>query len=151
MPYELRPVRSPEEWHHLHHIRRTVLFTPERHSVDYDENHPDDRAERNVPFLLLFDARPVGVFRLDLRGEVAIVRLVAVTEREQGKGHGRKLNALVEAEARQRGVKTLRVNAAPEALGYYEKMGWQCTNWDKSELIGFAKDCIQMSKELRSA
>ena len=148
MPYELRPVRSPEDWRHLHHIRRTVLFAPERHSVAYDENHPDDRAKGNLPLLLLLDARPIGVVRLDLRGETAVVRLVAVAEGEQGKGHGKKLNALVEAEARRRGVKTLRVNAAPEALGYYEKMGWRRTTCGKSELIGLAKDCIQMSKEL---
>jgi GNAT superfamily N-acetyltransferase len=148
MPYELKPVRSPEEWRHLHHIRRTVLFGPGQHPVGYDENHPDDRADGNLPLLFLLDTRPIGVVRLDLRGETAIVRLVAVAEEEQGKGHGRKLDALVEAEARRRGVKTLRVNAAPEALGYYKKMGWRRASWDKSELVGLMKDCVQMSKEL---
>lgn len=148
MPYELQPIRSDEAWRHLHHIRRTVLFAPGRHPVAYDENHPDDRTAGNLPFLLLLDGRPVGVVRLDLRGETAVVRLVAVAEGEQRRGHGRMLNLLVEAEARQRGVKALRVNAAPEALGYYEKMGWRRTNWDESELVGLAKDCIQMSKEL---
>jgi N-acetylglutamate synthase-like GNAT family acetyltransferase len=148
MPHELRPVRSSEDRRHLHHIRRTILFASERHSVSCDENHPENRAEENLPLLLLLDARPIGVVRLDLRGETAVVRLVAVAEREQGKGHGKTLNALVEAEARRRGVKTLRVNAAPEALGYYEKMGWRRASWDKSELVGLAKDCVQMRKEL---
>ncbi|MER8873175.1 GNAT family N-acetyltransferase [Mesorhizobium sp. M0814] len=75
-------------------------------------------------------------------------RLVAVTEGEQGKGHGRNLNSLVEAEAGRRGVKTLRFNSAPEALGYYEKMGWRRASWDKNELVGLAKNCIEMFKEL---
>lgn len=148
MPYELQSVRSPEDWRHLHDIRRTVLFAPERHSVGYDENHPDDRTEGNLPLLLLLDTRPIGVVRLDLRGETAVVRLVAIAEGEQRKGHGRKLNALVEAEAKRRGIKILRVNAAPEALGYYEKMGWQHTSWDRGELVDLAKGCVQMSKEL---
>lgn len=144
----MKPVRSREDWRHLHHIRRTVLFGRERHSVGYDENHPDDRAAGNLPFLLLLDAGPIGVVRLDRRGETAVVRLVAVAQGEQGKGHGRALDALVEAEARRRGIRTLRVNAAPEALGSYEKMGLRRVSRDKSELVGRAKECIQMSKEL---
>jgi GNAT superfamily N-acetyltransferase len=148
MQYEMRPVRSPEDWQHLHNIRRAVLFTPWRHSVDYDENHPDDRAEGNLPFLFLLDGSPIGVVRLDLRGDTAVVRLVAIIADEQGKGHGRVLGAMVETEAQRRGVKTLHVNAAPEAFGYYEKTGWRRDNWQRSELIGLAKDCIQMSKQL---
>ena len=148
MLYELHPVTSAEDWAHLHHIRRTVLFTPGRHSVAYDENHPDDRAVGNVPYLLLRDRHPLGVVRLDFRGETAVVRLVAIAEDEQGKGYGRKLNALIESEVRRRGVKTLFVNARPEAVGYYEKTGWQQASWDPDELVGLAKDCIQMTKSL---
>jgi GNAT superfamily N-acetyltransferase len=148
MSYELRPVRSAEDWRNMHRIRRRVLFAPERHSIQYDENHPDDRAEQNIPFLLLLDSSPIGVVRLDLKGEIAVVRLVAVVPEEQRKGHGRKLDALVEAEARSRGVTTLRVNAAPGAVGYYEKMGWRQAVWDKSELTGLARDCVQMIKQL---
>jgi GNAT superfamily N-acetyltransferase len=148
MSYELRPVRSAEDWRNMHRIRRRVLFAPERHSIQYDENHPDDRAEQNIPFLLLLDSGPIGVVRLDLKGKIAVVRLVAVVPEEQRKGHGRKLDALVEAEARSRGVTTLRVNAARDAVGYYEKMGWRQAVWDKSELTGLARDCVQMIKQL---
>lgn len=148
IPYELRPVRSPGEWQTLHAIRRTVLFPPGRLSVEYDENHPDDRAEGNVPFLLLRDAEPIGVVRLDFRGTVAIVRLVAVAEGQQRQGHGRQLDTLIEIEARRRGASSLRVNAAPDAVGYYEKLGWQHAFWDKGELTVIAEDCIQMTKDL---
>ncbi|WP_309085377.1 GNAT family N-acetyltransferase [Chelativorans sp.] len=149
MPYELRAVRSAEDWRHLHEIRRSVLFTPERHAdVEYDENHPDDRAEGNIPLLLLFESRPVGVVRLDVRGEAAIVRLVAVIASERGRGHGRILGALVEEEARRRGARTLFVNAAPDAVGYYEKVGWRRFDWNTSELQGIAQDCVQLRKDL---
>ena len=145
---ELHPVTSADDWTHLHRIRRTVLFTPGRHSVVYDENHPDDRAEGNIPFLLLRDRHPIGVVRLDFRGETAVVRLVAIAEDEQGNGYGRKLNDLIESEVRRRGVKTLFVNARPEAVGYYEKTVWHQAHWDPDELTGLAKDCIQMTKSL---
>ena len=148
MPYQLRPVRSAEDWHALHGMRRDVLFTPERHAIAYDEDHPDDRSEQNIPFLLVFDSRPIGTARLDLRGKVAVERLVAIVPDEQGKGHGRKLDALLEAEARRRGVTHLRVNAAPDAVGYYEKTGWRRADWDRKELVGLAQDAVQMTKEL---
>jgi GNAT superfamily N-acetyltransferase len=148
LPYELRPVRSAEDWRALHRIRRDVLFAPERHAVSYDENHPDDRAEQNTPFLLILNARPIGTARLDVRGRVAVVRLVAVVREEQRLGHGRRLDALIEAEARRRGVTELRVNAAPDATGYYEKTGWRRADWDPGERVGLAKDAIQMTKDL---
>jgi hypothetical protein len=148
MPYELRPVRSADDWLNMHRIRRSVLFAPGRHSIQYDENHPDDRAEQNIPFLLLLDSRPIGVVRLDLKGTIAVVRLVAIVCEEQRKGHGRRLDSLVEAEARRRSVTTLRVNAAPDAVGYYEKTGWRQFAWDKSELVGLAEGCVQMTKQL---
>lgn len=146
MRYRLRPVHSPADWRHLHGIRRAVLFNPERHSVAYDDNHPADRAPGNQPFLLLYDHRPIGVARLDIRGDTAILRLVAINEEEQGRGHGRKLNALIEAAARRQKVTELRVNAAPDAVGYYEEMGWRRASWDTRELVGFARDCVQMTK-----
>lgn len=148
MTYEFRPVRSAAAWQHLHRIRRSVLFPPGRHSVDYDENHPDDRAEGNVPFLLMCCGHPIGVVRLDFRDETAVIRLVAVTDDERGKGHGRELDRLIESEAKRRGVRWLQVNAVPEAVGYYEKTGWRHGQWDTSELAGIAEDCVQLSKEL---
>ncbi|GGA85392.1 hypothetical protein GCM10011491_11220 [Brucella endophytica] len=148
MPYELHPVTSAEEWRQMHAIRRAVLFAPGRVPFAYDENHPDDRADGNVPYLLLLDKRPIGVVRLDFRKDVTTVRLVAIAEEEQGKGHGRMLDALVTAEAKRRGVRILQVNAAPDAVGYYEKTGWRRAGWDPSELRGIAANCVQMTKHL---
>jgi hypothetical protein len=42
------------------------------------------------------------------------------------------------------------VNSAPEAVGYYEKMGWERFVWDSSELVGLAADCVQMVKRLQA-
>ena len=53
MSYELRAVMTPNDWRAMHEIRQKVLFAPGRHSISYDENHPDDRADGNTPFLCL--------------------------------------------------------------------------------------------------
>ena len=45
-------------------------------------------------------------------------------------------------------MKRLFVNAAPDAVGYYEKLGWRRFNWDETELSGIAVGTIQMTKSL---
>jgi hypothetical protein len=46
------------------------------------------------------------------------------------------------------GLKTLLVNADPEAVGYYKTMGWRACVWDEAELTGIASECKQMTKSL---
>ena len=79
---------------------------------------------------------------------VGIVRLVTIAENMQRQGHGRELQGQVEDYARQLGIKTLYVSAAPNALGFYERLGWNLFEWDSSELTGIAIDCVQMRKTI---
>jgi GNAT superfamily N-acetyltransferase len=149
MRYELSPPATPAEWQAFHDIRRTELFERrERYGV-YDANHPDDIDPRNQPLLLRCDGRPVGTVRLDNFGDgTGCVRLVAVAAAEQGRGHGRQMQEMVEALARDRGIGRLYINAAPTAVGFYEKTGWSRHVWDPAELVGFSADCVQMQKKI---
>lgn len=149
--YELAPVTTPELWSALHDIRRAVLFRPGRHAtpIVYDDDHPDDRRPGHHPFVLLLDGQPVGTARLDeIGGGRGVVRLVAIVAEQQGRGHGRVLGVMLDEEAARRGLEILHVNAAADALGYYEALGWRRDSWDPSELAGIAAACIQMSKRL---
>jgi GNAT superfamily N-acetyltransferase len=150
MGYELKPVTAAEDWQTMHQIRREVLFTPERHpGIVYDQNHPDDHRPNHAPFLLIHDGRPIGVARLDELGAVGTVRLVAITKAEQHRGHGRWLETLICEEARRRGIRRLRLNSAPDAVGFYEKTGWRCDVWDVDELRGMSQNCVQMTKDIQ--
>ena len=149
--YVLRRVESLDDWAAMHELRRAVLFAPFRkQGVVYDENHPDDRDPANLPFLLLVHGQPAGITRLDLRGDIAVVRLVAIMPELQRQGHGRVMSSLVDVQARQRGVRLLRVNAAPGAVGFYQATGWQRREWDREELTGIAADCVQMERSLKA-
>jgi len=149
MDFTLTPVATEADWQALHALRRATLFAPGRHpGIVYDDNHPDDHAPDHVPYLLLSDGAPIGMVRLDFRGETAVVRLVAITPNLQRQGHGSVLDRLVVEAARARGVRTLVVNSAPDAVGFYEKLGWHRHVWDAEELAGIAADCVQMRKAL---
>jgi GNAT superfamily N-acetyltransferase len=149
MTYALIHVQSPEDWLSYHDIRRNVLFEGKgRHGV-YDDKNADEYKDGHYPLLLKFHGRAIGTTRLDNFGDgTGAIRLVAIIESEQGRGHGRILSNLVDAFARSIGISTLLVNAAPEALGYYERVGWAKHVWNPAELRGIATDCIQMRRSI---
>lgn len=148
MTLELRAVKTEEEWQAMHDIRRRVLFAPGRQpdGIEYDPNHPDDRVEENVPHLLMLDGEPIGTARLDLKGDRAVVRLVAVLPEHQRNGYGDLMDQMLTEKAWELGVKQMRVNAAPDAVGFYEKTGWHKESWDPEELVGIASNSVQMVK-----
>ncbi|HEV7278544.1 MAG TPA: GNAT family N-acetyltransferase [Devosiaceae bacterium] len=149
MGLTLEPPANDDDWRAFHDIREAVLFIGRGRIGVYDRNHPHDRAPQNQCLLLKLDGRPVGTVRLDDFGDGSgCLRLVAVTEREQRRGHGRALSDLCDARMRALGFHTLKVNAAPEAVGFYEKLGWKRQLWDATELAGIAGDCVQMVKGL---
>lgn len=148
MTYELKRVMSPEDLAAMHRLRRDVLFAARGRAHIYDDEHPDDAVLNHIKFLLVVDGEPVGTTRLDLKGERAAVRLVAIAADRQRRGHGRAMEDLVTRHAYKLGITTLLVNSAPDAVGFYEKCGWQRGVWDAAELAGIASDCVQMVKPL---
>jgi GNAT superfamily N-acetyltransferase len=149
MGYELVTVTRPDEWEAYHAIRRVELFEARGRIGVYDADHPDDRAPDHFPLLLKWNGRPIATTRLDVRKSgFAMVRLVAVVKAEQRRGHGRALAARTEAFARARGVTRLLVNAAADAVGFYERIGFVPEVWDAAELVGWNADSVQMAKSL---
>ncbi len=149
MTYALVAVVDPADWASFHAIRRVELFEAKGRFGVYNDQHPDDTADFAHPFLLKVDGRPIGTTRLDLLGDGrAAIRLVAVTASAQGRGHGRVMEELVTERARELGVHTMLVNAAADAVGFYEKTGWDVFEWDPGELVSIAAACIQMRKLL---
>lgn len=140
-PCELVEVSSADQWSEFHRIRETILFEARgRHGV-YDRSHPDDVDPRNKPFLLLQRGVPIGVVRLDrLDHDRGGVRLVAIDGRLQRKGFGRMLMALVEQRAAEAGLTILELNSAPEAVAFYQRVGWSLVDADREHPL-FEKAC----------
>lgn len=149
MGYELIELTEADDWAAYHAIRRAELFEARGRYGIYNPNYPDEYSPEKHHYLLTLDGKPLGTTRLDVRGDgSAVFRLVAIAAAEQGKGHGRVLSRMVEERAQAFGARTLLVNAARTAIGYYEKTGWHRHEWDASELVDLASDCIQMRKLL---
>ena len=149
MAYELVEIRAQGDWRVYHDIRCTVLFEGRGRIGVYREDHEDELKPTNHPLLLKLDGAGIGTTRLDELGAGrGVVRLVAIRQDLQRRGHGRHLSVMVEEFAVRLGMGALYVNSARAAVGFYEKMGWQPYSWDPDELRGIAEDCVQMIKRL---
>lgn len=133
MAIELRQVKEAEDWQAYHAIRRHVLF--ELRGLDgYDDNHPDEYEASHIPLLLRKDGVALGTVRLDLsEGASGIVRLVAILPEYQRQGLGRILMNKVESLSAKHGLSRLEVHAAPDAVPFYEKLGWAMIDADRSD------------------
>jgi hypothetical protein len=75
---ELRGSANEAEWRSYHDIRRHVLFERRGRGNAYDRNHPDEFRPGRYPLLLWSNHDPAGMIRVDIDGDVAMFRRVAV-------------------------------------------------------------------------
>lgn len=122
--YFLRAPADDKEWQKYHAIRRKVLFENRGLFGVYDETHPDDFAQNNYPLFLIYNDEPVGVIRIDVEGKLAIFRRVAIREDVQRSGYGKEMILLAEGFARSKGCNFVKSYVSPEAVGFYEKCGF---------------------------
>ena len=113
-----------EEWAAYHRIRRTILFENRGIFGVYDPNRPEEHEAGKFPKLLVFDSQLVGVVRIDLSGETAYLRRVAIDEPWQRRGLGRALLALAESFAQDQGASQIESSVAPDAKEFYRKCGY---------------------------
>jgi GNAT superfamily N-acetyltransferase len=121
---------SPEAWDAYHRIRRTVLFERRGLFGQYDPNRPDELRIGNYPKLLAVDSNYIGVVRIDLSGDVARLRRVAIDEPWQRRGYGRALVELSEAFAWELGARRMESDVAADAVEFYLKCGYSTAQPD---------------------
>lgn len=129
----------------MHEIRERVLFT----SGVYDRDHADDKNPNNHCFIFTLGGNAVGTVRLDyIEPHIAAVRLVAVLPEYQGQKIGSRMLAAIEIYAQQTGIDKLVTNAAVDAKGFYEAIGYVSEVWiDPGE--GISQPTTPMIKKLK--
>jgi len=122
--HELRSPATDAEWGAYHTIRREVLFERRGKGAEYDPNRPDETRPGNYPLVLWVGSDAVGVIRVDVDGDRAVFRRVAVREDVQRRGHGRQLLDSAQEFARAHGCTRADSHVDPAAIGFYERCGF---------------------------
>ncbi|MCC6569008.1 MAG: GNAT family N-acetyltransferase [Anaerolineales bacterium] len=80
--------------------------------------------------------KPIAFYTLDDQDGIAWIENLWVLPEYIGKGVGKELFIHALNLARQRGCKSLRLEADPNAIGFYEKMGMNRIGERRSEVDG---------------
>lgn len=114
----------PERWMEIWTPQLT--FTP-----DYFEEHEGWAA--------VDDEKPIAFYTLEDKNGIAWIENLWVLSEYIGKGVGKELFHHATALARGRGYKSLQLEADPNALGFYEKMGMKKIGERQSEVDGMLR------------
>jgi GNAT superfamily N-acetyltransferase len=80
------------------------------------------------------DGEPAGFYFLSIEGKQAELELLYVSPIAMGKGYGKVLFQTAERLAVEHGCFCLRIEADPNAVGFYKRMGARQTGWARSEV-----------------
>ena len=92
--------------------------------------------EENESWAAEIDNNPVGFYTLQDRAGVAWIENLWVLPEYIGQGIGKELFLDATSRARQMGYKTLQLEADPNAVGFYGKMGMRKIGERRSEVDG---------------
>jgi predicted GNAT family N-acyltransferase len=90
---------------------------------------------------------PLGqnLFDEDLNDEINQIHFVALEKEVRGQGYGKLLVSSLELFASEHGMKSIILHARHNAIGFYEKLGYQITS-DVFQEVGI--DHVVMEKNI---
>lgn len=132
-PYKRGALRLPKNAQELamvHDLRRRVLFESKGRPT-YNNQHPDDLNPVNKLMGFWREGELLGTVRLDPLGQEQVaVRLVAVEPNSQRGGVGREMMRQAHSMVTCLfNAKAAVLNAALDAVGFYEKLGYGFGVW----------------------
>lgn len=125
-------------------LRQTVLRAPLGLTLDVSERSVEATHRH---FALFTDNNELAacISVVPLPDGTAKLRQMAVNERMQGAGVGRKLITSVEAFLAEQGIRHLHMHARESAIGFYQKLGYRT---EGDPFIEITIPHIRMSKTL---
>ena len=104
--------------------------------------------EENESWLVVDNAKPIAFYTLQEKNGNAWLENLWVLPEHMGKGVGKRLFLHAIGLARQRGYKILQLEADPNAVGFYEKMGMHKIGERYSEIEGLPRSLPIMEIDL---
>lgn len=124
--YEARRIPGDGDIDHASDVRRDVFIEEQGVSEAEEWDGHDGEA---IHYVVYDDGFPIGTARLRTPDdEIAKVERVAVREPYRGRGVGRQLMALLEAEAQAQDCSQVLLHAQTAVEGFYEQLGYETTS-----------------------
>lgn len=114
---------------------------------DMDMSKWSERINSTNPFVAVIDNHIVGMAELISNG---YVDYFYVLPEHQGKGVGKALLAIVEAEAERSGLSTLTADVSVTAQPFFSSQGFEITESRSKVVLGHSAPNFAMTKTLKS-
>jgi N-acetylglutamate synthase-like GNAT family acetyltransferase len=122
----VRP-QTDAQWASYYDLRWRVLRAPWGQPPASARDELEDVAEHAM--ICDDQGLAIAVGRLHCNSaDEAQIRSMAVTPAHRGRGLGRLIVEYLEQAARERGVKTVMLNAREGAVGFYDKLGYEAVS-----------------------
>jgi ribosomal protein S18 acetylase RimI-like enzyme len=108
------------------------------------------RVAQGAVWVATEDGAVAGVIVLQFNADHLFIDTIAIAPPQQGRGHGRRLLAFGEAEARRRGYDETRMHmhlTMARGIAFYRSQGY--TEYARSEVDGYHR--VYLRKRLRDA
>lgn len=134
--------KTEKDFQQYYHLRWRILRKPWGQA---EGSERDSNDENYYHVMAVINGNIAGVARLEFPDNgLAQLRYMAVDDVYQGNGIGRKIVDHMEQYSKENNVHELFLNARENAVGFYEKLGYQIT--EKSYLLF---DSIQHYKMIK--
>ncbi len=116
---------TKKDFERYYDLRWRILRRPWNQPKGTEKDEYEGRA---IHFMASVEGRVVGVGRAHLNSEEeAQIRYMAVEAEYRGKGVGNSLLKQLERRIRENGARYVVVNARENAVGFYQKNGYEVT------------------------
>lgn len=123
MSLEIRSPQTELEWIHYYDLRYRILREPLGQPISEVKTAEDDTATH---FALYEDKQLKAIARLDLKENAsAQVRFVAVENKSQGKGFGKKIMLEIENYCKQNQLVKIELQARENAVPFYLSLNYE--------------------------
>lgn len=121
---ECRAPQNPQEYQQYYHLRWQMLREPWQQAKGTEQ---DELESQSIHRLIINDKKQVlAVGRLHFTSNnTAKIRYMAVADTCHGQGLGRVIIEALEKVASKFGVTIISLNAREQALGFYQRLGYQ--------------------------
>lgn len=133
-----------KEWQEYHRIKREQIFEPL--DIAYDENHFTMTDENHFHFILCKGIDIVTAAHVEfLNKEEAAIRALATDDLYKCKGYAFYIMKMLEKWIKQNGRNVIKLHANPQALSFYQKLGYDDMEFDD---VSISDDVIDVGKIL---
>jgi predicted GNAT family N-acyltransferase len=142
---EIRSPETDQEWKAYFHLRYEVLRAPWNQPKG-SERSPEDPLALHLAW---FEKGEIlGILRLDTfqNETVAQIRFMAVANKQQGKGIGKKLMLHAEELTKGKNFQSIMLQARDTAIPFYQSLGYSLVQ--KSYLLFDTIQHYEMRKDL---